>query len=90
VPDHRQLERLKGIVKGLEEGLSSSIKALQRNLSALTGTGGGVPPKPKRELIKALERLRRALNNAILALERKIGGTQKKKSGAKRKKKAVG
>jgi exonuclease VII small subunit len=80
---NKQLDRLVSVVRSLEKGLQSSIKALQKNVSALSGKA---PKVPKKDLVKALERLRKALNQAILALEKKITGApvRKKSSGRKR------
>jgi hypothetical protein len=84
---NKQLDRLVGVIKNLEKGLESSIVTLQKNISALVlGLGG--PKPPKKELIKALERLRLGLNRALLLLEKKIAGKpqpRRRKSAAKRK-----
>ncbi len=81
---NRQLDRLARIVKQLEQGVRQGIAGLQTGISALTASGTGtVPPKPKKELIRALEKLRTALNRAILALERRIGGGTKRKVARK-------
>jgi hypothetical protein len=79
---NKQVDRLVEVIRGLEKGLQSGIKALQKNVSALSSKA---PKVPKKDLIKALERLRKALNQAILALEKKIGGAPARKKSAGRK-----
>jgi len=79
---NQQIDRLVQVIKGLEKGLQSGIKTLQKNVSALSGKA---PKLPKKDLVKALERLRKALNQAILALEKKIAGAPARKKSAGRK-----
>lgn len=84
-----QLDRLAQIVKTLEQGLAGSVSALQKNIAALTSSAsGGVPPKARKELVKALGHLRSALNRAILSLERRISGrpAPRAKKAARKKK----
>jgi len=76
---NKQMDRLVDVIKGLEKGLQSSIKALQKNMGKL-----GKAKPPRKELVKALQRLRKALNAAIMGLEKKIGGAPARKS-ARRK-----
>jgi hypothetical protein len=88
VPDERKennmadtnLQRLQKIIKNAEKGLEGGIKSLQQNIKALVG-GGLVPPKPKKDLVRALEKLRKGLDKAIRALEKRIAG----KSGGRKK-----
>ena len=93
MPRNKQLDRLAQIIRTLEQGLAGSVAALQKNIRALTSGGGITSAKARRELTRALARLRAALNKAILALEKKIGGgaapRAKKTGGAKRRKKAA-
>ena len=94
MPRNKQLDRLAQIIRTLEQGLRSSVTALQKNISALTSGGGITAAKPRKDLVRALERLRAALNKAILALEQKIAGgaappRPKKTGSAKRRKKAA-
>jgi hypothetical protein len=79
---NKQLDRLVDVIRGLEKGLQSGIKALQKNVSSLSDKA---PKLPKKDLVKALERLRKALNQAILALEKKIGGSPRRKTPRRRK-----
>lgn len=79
---NKQIDRLVQVIKGLEKGLQSGIKTLQKNVSSLSSKA---PKVPKKELVKALERLRKALNQAILTLEKKIAGAPAKKSPRRKK-----
>src|SRR5438128_1533387 len=65
MPRNKQLDRLAQIIRTLEQGLRGSVAALQKNISALTSGGGIASAKPRKDLIRALERLRAALNKAI-------------------------
>jgi hypothetical protein len=86
---NKQWDRLAKIIKNAEQGLEGGIKSLQQNIKALTAGGTIGPPKPKKELIRALSRLRKALNKAILALERRIGGTSSRRKRPSRRKAAA-
>ena len=79
---NKQIDRLVDVIKGLEKGLQSGIKALQKNVSSLSSKA---PKLPKKDLIKALERLRKALNQAILTLEKKISGAPARKSAGRKR-----
>jgi hypothetical protein len=81
---NKQWDRLAKIIKNAEKGLESGIKSLQQNIKALTAGGIG-PPKPKKDLVRALQRLRKALNKAILSLEHRLGsGTPARKKRSRR------
>jgi hypothetical protein len=81
---NKQMERLQEIIARLEKGLSQSIGGLQQSAKALT-IGGIIPPQPKKDLVRALGRLRKAVNKAIMALEKKLKApAPKKKRKAKK------
>ena len=82
---NKPIDRLVQVIKGLEKGLQSGIKTLQKNVATLSSKA---PKVPKKDLVKALERLRKALNQAILTLEKKIGGAPARKKSAGRKRAA--
>jgi hypothetical protein len=94
MPGNKQLDMAADFIKKLPKRLATRITSLQKDLSALT-VGGFTPPRPpKKELIRALEKLRTAVNKAILALEKRIDGSPtksgaKKRATAPRTKKAV-
>jgi hypothetical protein len=77
VPQNKQLDRLAKLIREGEERLEASIITLQKTMKGLFGSGI-VPPKPKKDLLRALERLRKALDSAIRSLERRIAGSQKR------------
>jgi hypothetical protein len=84
---NKQLDAAAKVVNSLQDRLVGAIDGLKQNFKALTA-GGIVPPKPKKDLIRALERLRAALNRAILDLEKKIAGKRsvpRKKTAARKK-----
>jgi hypothetical protein len=85
MPENKQLDMAANLIRKVQENLVDRIDSLKKNIRALTAGGITVPAKPRKDLIRALERLRAALNSAILTLEKTIAG----KSGATRGKKGT-
>ena len=90
MPGNDRLDKIAKVVESVQERLVSQIESLRKNVSALSAGGISLPPRPKKEVIRAIRKLRTALNSALLKLEKRIQGTGgKKKSAARRRKTAA-
>jgi hypothetical protein len=84
---NKQMERLQEIIKAAEGRLESSIVSLQATMKALLG-GGLIPPKPKKDVLRALQQLRKALDKALRSLEKRIEGAPSRPARKRARKKS--